>query len=132
MSLGVATEWTISAPSASTGPGEIPTFRHFIAGEWCEGTAGATFESRNPADTRDVVGRFQQGTVGSALAELTDRLVQHACNGADFVVTMIAGWTAEVAGGVALGRVREAAHAPGEHQRCHPRQPGRGQQANQQ
>ena len=25
-------------------------------------TSGATFESRNPADTRDVVGRFQQGT----------------------------------------------------------------------
>ena len=53
---------TISAPSATTGPDEIPTFRHFIAGEWCEGTAGATFESRNPADTRDIVGRFQQGT----------------------------------------------------------------------
>lgn len=41
---------------------ETPTFRHFIAGEWCESTSGATFESRNPADTRDVVGRFQQGT----------------------------------------------------------------------
>jgi len=27
-----------------------------------DGTSGATFESRNPADTRDVVGRFQQGT----------------------------------------------------------------------
>ncbi len=41
---------------------ETPTFRHFIAGEWCDSTSGATFESRNPADTRDVVGRFQQGT----------------------------------------------------------------------
>ena len=41
---------------------ETPTFRHFIAGEWVDGTSGATFESRNPADTRDVVGRFQQGT----------------------------------------------------------------------
>ena len=39
-----------------------PTFRHFIAGEWCDSTSGATFESRNPADTGDVVGRFQQGT----------------------------------------------------------------------
>jgi len=39
-----------------------PTFRHFIAGEWCDSTSGATFESRNPADTRDVIGRFQQGT----------------------------------------------------------------------
>src|SRR6186713_454072 len=41
---------------------ETPTFRHFIAGEWCDSTSGATFESRNPADTRDVVGRFQQGS----------------------------------------------------------------------
>jgi len=39
-----------------------PKFCNFIAGEWCESTSGATFESRNPADTRDVIGRFQQGT----------------------------------------------------------------------
>ena len=25
---------------------EVPTFRHFIAGEWCESTSGETFESR--------------------------------------------------------------------------------------
>jgi acyl-CoA reductase-like NAD-dependent aldehyde dehydrogenase len=43
-------------------PAEPPTFRHFVAGEWIDSTSGATFESRNPADTRDVVGRFQQGT----------------------------------------------------------------------
>jgi aldehyde dehydrogenase (NAD+) len=41
---------------------DVPTFRNFIAGEWCESTSGVTFESRNPADTRDVIGRFQQGT----------------------------------------------------------------------
>src|SRR6476660_4631926 len=41
---------------------ETPTFRNFIAGEWCDSTSGETFESRNPADTRDVVGRFQLGT----------------------------------------------------------------------
>jgi aldehyde dehydrogenase (NAD+) len=41
---------------------ETPTYRHFIAGEWCDSISGETFESRNPADTRDVVGRFQQGT----------------------------------------------------------------------
>jgi acyl-CoA reductase-like NAD-dependent aldehyde dehydrogenase len=39
-----------------------PTFRLFIAGEWCESTGGRTFESHNPADTRDVIGSFQQGT----------------------------------------------------------------------
>jgi len=41
---------------------ETPTFRLFIAGEWCDSTSGATFESHDPADTRDVVGRFQQGS----------------------------------------------------------------------
>ncbi len=41
---------------------ETPTFQHFIAGEWCDSSSGTTFESRNPADTRDIVGRFQQGT----------------------------------------------------------------------
>jgi len=41
---------------------EVPTFHHFIAGQWCDSTSGATFESRNPADTRDVIGHFQQGT----------------------------------------------------------------------
>ena len=40
----------------------VATFRHFIAGEWCDSNDGATFESRNPADTRDLIGRFQQGT----------------------------------------------------------------------
>ena len=38
------------------------TFRLFIAGRWVDGVSGATFESVNPADTRDVVGRFQAGT----------------------------------------------------------------------
>ena len=48
--------------AGSAEPGAPPTFRHFIAGEWCDSTSGATFESVNPADTRDVIGRFQQGT----------------------------------------------------------------------
>ena len=32
---------------------------NFIAGEWCASGTGETFESVNPADTRDVIGRFQ-------------------------------------------------------------------------
>lgn len=34
----------------------------FIAGRWVDGVIGETFESVNPADTRDIVGRFQAGT----------------------------------------------------------------------
>jgi aldehyde dehydrogenase (NAD+) len=52
---------TAQAPGRDA-PTAPPTFHHFIAGEWCDSTADATFESRNPADTRDVIGRFQQGT----------------------------------------------------------------------
>jgi aldehyde dehydrogenase (NAD+) len=43
-------------------PADAPTFRHFIAGEWADSTSGETFESRNPADQRDLIGRFQRGT----------------------------------------------------------------------
>ena len=41
---------------------EPQTHRLFIAGRWVESVSGATFASVNPADTRDVVGRFQAGT----------------------------------------------------------------------
>ncbi|HLY15474.1 MAG TPA: aldehyde dehydrogenase family protein [Candidatus Limnocylindrales bacterium] len=41
---------------------DAPTYQLFIAGEWVEGGSGETFESRNPADTRDVIGRFQSGS----------------------------------------------------------------------
>ncbi len=45
---------------------EMRTFGHFIGGEWVESTSGQTFESRNPADTRDVIARFQAGTAADA------------------------------------------------------------------
>jgi aldehyde dehydrogenase (NAD+) len=38
------------------------THQLFIAGEWVDSTSGQTFQSTNPADRRDVIGRFQQGT----------------------------------------------------------------------
>jgi alpha-ketoglutaric semialdehyde dehydrogenase len=38
------------------------TYQLFIAGEWVDSVSGETFESRNPADRRDVIGRFQAGT----------------------------------------------------------------------
>ncbi len=53
---------TAPAPTAPPETGAIPTFRHFIAGAWADSTSGATFESHNPADRRDLIGRFQQGT----------------------------------------------------------------------
>ena len=39
---------------------EAPTFGNFIGGEWRESETGRTFESRNPADTRDVIGALRR------------------------------------------------------------------------
>ena len=41
---------------------EPTTYQLFIAGRWVSGVTGETFGSVNPADTRDIVGRFQAGT----------------------------------------------------------------------
>ncbi|HET9682430.1 MAG TPA: aldehyde dehydrogenase family protein, partial [Candidatus Limnocylindrales bacterium] len=38
------------------------THQLFVAGEWVDSVSGETFESRNPADRRDLIGRFQAGT----------------------------------------------------------------------
>jgi alpha-ketoglutaric semialdehyde dehydrogenase len=49
-----------------TGPTIIGTatrtkvYKNFIDGEWVEASTGQTFENRNPADTRDVIGIFQR------------------------------------------------------------------------
>ena len=40
---------------------DAPAHRMFIGGEWVSSGTGRTFESRNPADRRDLVGRFQAG-----------------------------------------------------------------------
>jgi len=37
---------------------EAPTFGNFIGGDWRPAESGRTFESRNPADTRDLIGHF--------------------------------------------------------------------------
>ncbi len=38
---------------------DAPTFRLFIDGDWVDSVTGRTFESRDPADWRELVGRFQ-------------------------------------------------------------------------
>ncbi|HXG26900.1 MAG TPA: aldehyde dehydrogenase family protein [Candidatus Binatia bacterium] len=48
--------------TADTAPRAPRTYQLFIAGEWVDSVSGETFESVNPADRRDVIGRFQAGT----------------------------------------------------------------------
>ena len=37
-------------------------FKNFINGEWVESASGASFEDRNPADTRELIGMFPRST----------------------------------------------------------------------
>ena len=59
-----------------TGPTIIGTatrtkvYKNFIDGEWVESSTGQTFEDRNPADTRDVVGIFQRSGKGDVDAAI--------------------------------------------------------------
>ena len=57
------TATTAAGPAASAEP---PLQRLFIDGEWVESVTGRTFESVNPADTREVIGRFQAAGVADA------------------------------------------------------------------
>jgi aldehyde dehydrogenase (NAD+) len=50
---------TMAAATISGGTG-TKVYKNLIDGEWVESSTGETFENRNPADTRDVVGIFQK------------------------------------------------------------------------
>src|SRR6202451_3210364 len=47
-------------PPAALSFGNTKVFKNFIDGEWVAASTGETFENRNPADTRDLVGIFQK------------------------------------------------------------------------
>ena len=36
-----------------------PEYKNLVGGEWVAAARGRTFDNVNPADTRDIVGRFQ-------------------------------------------------------------------------
>ena len=50
----------LTAPTIMGTGTRIKVYKNFIDGEWVEASTGQTFENRNPADTRDVVGIFQR------------------------------------------------------------------------
>ncbi len=51
---------TLTAPTIAGTATRPKVYKNFIDGEWVESSTGETFENRNPADTRDVVGMFQK------------------------------------------------------------------------
>src|SRR5258708_26614731 len=53
----MATE-TLPTPATIGNTNPTKVYKNFIDGEWVESSTRETFEDRNPADTRDVVGIF--------------------------------------------------------------------------
>ena len=51
---------TLTGPSSMGTATRPKVHKNFIDGEWVEASTGETFENRNPADTRDIVGIFQK------------------------------------------------------------------------
>ncbi len=51
---------TLASPATLGSSHPTKVFKNFIDGEWVESSTGETFENRNPADTRDLVGIFQK------------------------------------------------------------------------
>ncbi|MCC6129595.1 MAG: aldehyde dehydrogenase family protein [Acidobacteria bacterium] len=41
---------------------QAPVFKNFVNGEWVTATSGKLVENRNPADTRDLIGLFQDSS----------------------------------------------------------------------
>jgi len=70
------------ATDVLTGPTILGTatrpkvYRNFIDGEWVEASTGETFENRNPADNRDLVGIFQKS--GKADVDAAIEAAKHA------------------------------------------------------
>src|SRR6187551_2687420 len=55
---------------AATHATDAPTFGNFINGEWREAESGRRFESRNPADRRDLIGHFAASDASDVAAAI--------------------------------------------------------------
>jgi len=50
---------------------------NFVGGTWVPSVSGLTFENRNPANTDDLIGLFQQSTVSDVDAAIDSVVQQH-------------------------------------------------------
>ena len=51
-----------TARKSNTPRSSVQTYQNYIGGEWVSSVSGETFENVNPADTRDIIGRFPLST----------------------------------------------------------------------
>src|SRR4051794_6733190 len=57
-------------PSAAHSATTTPAYGNFIGGDWRPAESGRTFESRNPADTREVIATFAASSAADAAAAI--------------------------------------------------------------
>jgi acyl-CoA reductase-like NAD-dependent aldehyde dehydrogenase len=67
---------TLTSPVIAGTSSRPNIYHNFIDGEWVESSTGQTFENRNPADARDVIGIFQRS--GRADVDLAVDAAQRA------------------------------------------------------
>jgi acyl-CoA reductase-like NAD-dependent aldehyde dehydrogenase len=61
---------TIEARTTGERAESTPTYGNFIGGEWRPAESGRNFESRNPADTRDLIATFAASDAADAAAAI--------------------------------------------------------------
>ncbi|MEP7158668.1 MAG: aldehyde dehydrogenase family protein [Chloroflexota bacterium] len=57
-------------PTAKETSADVPAYGNFIGGEWRPAESGRTFESRNPADARDLIGHFAASDAADVAAAI--------------------------------------------------------------
>src|SRR6516162_4483639 len=67
---------TLTKPTIAGRATRTRVYKNFIDGEWVEPSTGETFEDRNPADTREVVGIFPKS--GKADVDAAVDAAKHA------------------------------------------------------
>jgi len=61
---------TQTAEPAAGAAADVPTYGNLIGGEWRPAESGNTFESRNPADNRDLIGHFAASDAADVAAAI--------------------------------------------------------------
>ena len=72
---------TLTSPTIMGSATRPKVYKNFIDGEWVKSSSGETFENRNPADTRDLVGIFQKSGKADVAAVDPPRHSRHGAAG---------------------------------------------------
>ena len=60
----------IAVPAAAADKGPVSSYQNYIGGQWSAAASGRTFETRNPADAREVVATYPLSGAPEAAAAI--------------------------------------------------------------